>query len=173
MADKQKTKQQLIDEVESLRLKCSEQEALLSEARSDTADSTMEEGLLRYKLLLNNARDIMLFVRHSDGRIIDANTAAVKAYLYDYQQLKSLRIRDLRAHAKASEIRVHLDAANREGILFETLHRRKDGSIFPVEVNSIGITIGNERILFSIVRDITGRRENDAKIRKGEELANG
>jgi PAS domain S-box-containing protein len=48
--------------------------------------------------------------------------------------------------------------ADQNGMLFETLHRRKDGSVFPVEVSSIGTDIGGERLLLSIIRDITERK---------------
>jgi signal transduction histidine kinase len=48
--------------------------------------------------------------------------------------------------------------ANAGGILFETIHRRADGTQFPVEVSSRGITLRGRRCLFSIVRDITERK---------------
>ena len=46
-----------------------------------------------------------------------------------------------------------------EGILFETAHRRKDGTTFPVEVSSRGTILGGERVLLSIIRDITARKQ--------------
>jgi PAS domain S-box-containing protein len=51
------------------------------------------------------------------------------------------------------------------GILFETIHRRKDGRTFPVEVSSQGATIGNVRTLISIVRDITERKQIEKALR--------
>jgi PAS domain S-box-containing protein len=56
--------------------------------------------------------------------------------------------------------------ANAGGILFETTHRRKDGSTFPVEVSSQGATIGGVRALISIVRDITERKQIEQELQE-------
>ena len=116
-----------------------------------------EEILQRYQLLSERARDIVLFVRR-DGRIIEANQAAVEAYGYDRDALLSLSIYDLRAPVTSLEIEAQMARADGPGILFETVHRRRDGTTFPVEVSSIGTDIGGERILLSILRDITDRK---------------
>ena len=52
--------------------------------------------------------------------------------------------------------------ANTDGILFEAIHRRRDGSIFPVEVSSRGDLMSDRRFLFSIIRDITERKRFEA-----------
>jgi PAS domain-containing protein len=44
------------------------------------------DGLQRYRVLSEKARDIMLFI-DMDGRIIEANAAAVKSYGYSYDEL--------------------------------------------------------------------------------------
>jgi diguanylate cyclase (GGDEF)-like protein/PAS domain S-box-containing protein len=50
------------------------------------------------------------------------------------------------------------------GITFETAHRRKDGSTFPVEVSSRGDEVDGERMLLSIVRDISERKAAEARL---------
>lgn len=104
------------------------------------------------------ARDIILFVR-LDGRICDANDAAVRAYGYEREELLSKTIFDLRSQETVSQVLPQMAQAEREGILFETVHRRKDGRTFPVEVSSQGVTLGNERVLLSIIRDISERKQ--------------
>ena len=52
--------------------------------------------------------------------------------------------------------------ADERGILFESLHRRKNGSTFPVEVSSRGATVGGRRTLVSVVRDISERKRAKA-----------
>lgn len=110
-----------------------------------------------YRLLFERARDIILFVGRR-GRIVDANEAAVKAYGYSYPELLSMTIHQLRMPTANRLIEEQMAQAAAEGITFETLHRRKDGSSFPVEVSSPGGTIGRERIPVSIIRDITERK---------------
>jgi PAS domain S-box-containing protein len=117
-----------------------------------------EEDLKRYELLARHSRDIILFVRRHDGCILEANEAALAAYGYRKDELPSLHIYDLRGPKGYSLTDAQMDEADSSGILFETEHLRKDGTTFPVEVSSRGITIGGERVLLSVVRDITERK---------------
>lgn len=122
-----------------------------------------EEILKRYQLLSEHARDIILFVR-LDGLIIEVNNAAVAAYGYDREELLSMRIHDLREGDDEALIATQMKQAESKGLLFETIHRRKDGSSFPVEVSSQGAMIGGERVLLSVVRDITGRKRVEKQL---------
>jgi PAS domain S-box-containing protein len=51
----------------------------------------------RYQLITDNIRDIVLFMRLSDGRILDANRAALATYGHSREELLELNIPDLRA----------------------------------------------------------------------------
>jgi PAS domain S-box-containing protein len=128
-----------------------------------------EETARRYELLAGQTRDIILFVRRGDGRVIEANAAAVAAYGYTREELLGLSIQDLRAPHTRDVTAQQMDAADTRGILFETVHRRKDGATFPVEVSSRGATLGGARCLVSVVRDITERHEAEEALRESEE----
>lgn len=125
-----------------------------------------EEGLRRYQMLSENARDIILFV-DMDGRIIEANRAAVIAYGYTYEELCSINIRDIRRSWNITK--EQMEEARRKGITFEAFHFRKDGSSFPVEVSSQGTVIGGKQVLMSIVRDISERRLAEKVLQESEE----
>ncbi|HEX8338858.1 MAG TPA: PAS domain S-box protein, partial [Pyrinomonadaceae bacterium] len=127
-----------------------------------------EAALGRYQLLSERARDVMLFVR-PDGRIVEANLAAEKAYGYTHEELLSMSVRDLRAPEPAELLAEQLRQANEGGVLFETTHRRRDGSTFPVEVSSTGADVGGERLLFSVVRDLSDRKAMEDELRRGED----
>jgi len=116
-----------------------------------------EDTLKRFELLSQHARDIILFVR-LDGRLIEANEAAVQTYGYTREELLSLSIGNLRAPGTESTIDKEIKQAAATGILLETIHRRKDGSTFPVEVSSRSTVICDELVLLSIIRDITDRK---------------
>ena len=53
--------------------------------------------------------------------------------------------------------------------IFETEHRRKDGTVLPVEVNAHVIGFMGKRVVVSVVRDITGRRHAEESLRESEE----
>lgn len=112
-------------------------------------------ALRRYELLSENTRDIVLFLR-PNGEIAEANRAAVAAYGYTRRELLNMTIFDLRAPETLAEAEEHLAAAITKGITIQTMHRRKDGSTFPVEVSATPSQIGG--LVLSLVRDITRRR---------------
>lgn len=130
-----------------------------------------EEALQRYRLIADNSRDIMLFIRRSDGKIVDANVAAVKAYGYTHEELLNLTILDLRAADTLEQAAIQLSIADDRGLLFETFHRRKDGTTFPVGVSSQGSTINGERMLISVIRDITQRKRYEQELLQAREEA--
>ena len=127
-----------------------------------------EENLRRFRLLSEHSRDIILFMGYQDGQIMDANAAAVQAYGYSRDELLSLTIQDLRASDTLSQTVTQMAQADADGILFETIHQRKDGSRFPVEVSSQGATIGGVRTLISIIRDITERKNAEKALTQSE-----
>ena len=112
--------------------------------------------------LFEHARDIILVIDAESGRIIDANPAAEVAYGYSREELISLEIFKLRVEPPPG-VTHQMRVANEEGILFETLHRRRDGSTFPVEVSSRGDMMSGRRCLFSIIRDMTERKRMEVE----------
>jgi PAS domain S-box-containing protein len=110
-----------------------------------------------YRELHDHVRDIILVIDADSGQIVEANRAAEQAYHYTRAELLALTIYDLRVEPPPS-VSSQMRMADREGSLFETLHRRKDGSVFAVEVSSRGETLGQTRYLLSIVRDVTERK---------------
>ncbi len=122
--------------------------------------------LERYKALADNSHDIMLFIQESSGRILEANRAAVEAYGYDREELLQKTIFDLRHESTLGELDAQIRRANVAGARFETLHRRRDGSPFPVEVGAQGLTLGKDRLLVSVIRDISERKHAEAEQRR-------
>ncbi len=124
----------------------------------------------RYELLSRHARDIVLFIDEG-GIVVEANDAAVAAYGYPREELLGMNIRALRADGTRDLVGDQMDEAFARGILFETVHRRRDGSTFPIEVSSRAALIGSERMLLSIGRDLSERAEMQANLLHADRLA--
>ena len=123
-----------------------------------------EEELKRYRLLAENARDIFLF-SSATGQILEANKAAIKSYGYSREELLTKSIPDLQAEGKMYT-EPEIKEALKDGIVLETQHRRKDGSIFPVEVSVQGININGEQFFLGVVRDITERKKVEYELQQ-------
>ena len=134
--------------------------AELDQAFHHMATSVRErqEALDRYRLLSETARDIMLFFRLPDLQIIEANEAAVTAYGFSRAELMSLGAGALRPPSARFNLGEDVVAITAQGSrTFETVHLRKDGTTFPVEVVSQIATIGADQVLLAVIRDITER----------------
>ncbi len=125
-----------------------------------------EATLVRYRLLAEHARDIVLFVEWATGRILEANAAAAAAYGYPPEELLRLSIQDLRSPETRPLTAEQMAQADAEGILFEAVHRRKDGTPFPVEVSSRGMDLDGRRVLLSVIRDIAARKQAEAALQQ-------
>ncbi len=94
--------------------------------------------------LHNQANDIILLL-DPDWRILEANQRALQAYGYSSEELLGLSVRELRAREGRADFDRHLPQSGETGEPFyETVHQRKDGSIFPVEVSISGVEIGGQ-----------------------------
>lgn len=122
-----------------------------------------------YEIFFQHTREIMFIINHS-GRIIEANRTAVYAYGYAYDELTFMSFNDLATSETESLFVTRMAEAGLNGDKpFETVHRRKDGSIFPVEVIISRMEIGEETVYISVIHDITKRRQAEAALIDSEE----
>ena len=124
----------------------------------------MTQTLQRYELLAGEGRDIILFVHRDDGRLLEVNAAAVRAYGYSREELLERTVMDLRVPEQRNLVASQMEEAEARGLLFETIHQRKDGSRFHVEVSSRGADFQGVRTLVSVVRDVSERKSAEERL---------
>jgi PAS domain S-box-containing protein len=119
-----------------------------------------EEQLERYRHLSEHANDIIWLLKE-DGTIVEVNQAAVMAYGYSRDELIGMNVADLRHPSCFEELQGQLTSALAGNIHFETVHKKRDGSPIPVEVNASSAEFNGERLVMSILRDITDRKRQE------------
>lgn len=135
--------------------------------RDVTARRKAENELRWYHTIASQTADVFLIVR-TNGDILGVNEAAVRAYGYSREQLLKMNVRDLRPDSDVPQALQQLEHAV-NGLLFEAVHKRRDGTTFPVEINARGVEVGDETVIASIVRDITERKQAENALRESEE----
>ena len=107
-----------------------------------------------------------VFINDIEGNILYANEIACRTLGYGLDELTAMKITDINPNLTRTDIRKSFAKTRKEGKqLVEAFHRRKDGSLFPVEISFDVKTIGELEVSCSIVRDVTVRKkiEEDAE----------
>ena len=96
----------------------------------------------RLRQVIDNAGDA-IFLRDEQGRIVDVNRRACESLGYTREELLSMSITDIDAEfAPRSLERCSRRTDEEYPVTFEGIHRRKDGSTFPVEIRLAPLNVG-------------------------------
>ncbi len=107
----------------------------------------------RFETLFDKARDIVL-ITEPEGRILQANPAALAAYDYTLEEILALTLTDLWRGEFPDSLS---QQALAEGLPLETTHFRKDGRPFSVEVSSTLVELESRPLWLVFVRDLRKR----------------
>jgi PAS domain S-box-containing protein len=122
----------------------------------------------RFRSFVDHATDgFFLFDEHQ--AILDVNQQTCVSLGYTHQEMIGMHPRDFDAalgEVGTAEIAHRVNAG--ETVTFETLHRRKDGTVFPVEVRARQFQQGAHRFRLSLTRDITERRRAEEEVRQSK-----
>src|SRR5580692_1451379 len=106
-------------------------------------------------------------------RFMDANEKACSTLGYTREELLSLRVLDIDPGVTESSIETIREQWRKMGwLMLETVHRRKDGSTFPVEVSTRQVHVDRDYVV-AIVRDITERKQAEERLREYERVVEG
>jgi PAS domain S-box-containing protein len=122
-----------------------------------------------YDYILKNANDI-IFLFDADYIIVEANDRAIETYGYDRNELIGQSAKMLRSDETVDRLDDDLRELNASGTsTFETVHKRKDGTTFPIEISARKFEIEGTVYFQAISRDITERKNADETLRESEE----
>ncbi|MGE5500097.1 MAG: sensor histidine kinase, partial [Syntrophothermus sp.] len=120
----------------------------------------------RIDYLIKNANDVII-LSDDNGRIIQANDKAVLIYGYSLKEFCDLTIDSIRAeHTRALADSDREKVKENDGYIFETVHIKKGGTPFPVEVSSRIIEVEGKKYFQSLIRDITERKSYEERLTK-------
>lgn len=124
----------------------------------------------RYTALFEQNRAVQLLIDPETGVIVDANPAACRFYGHDRSRLRGMRIQEINI-LPPEDVRLEMQRAaleQRDHFLFR--HRLADGDIRDVEVRSGPIELGGRMLLYSIIHDVTDRRQAETALRREHDL---
>lgn len=130
-----------------------------------------EEGLLQFKMIMDESNDAIFMIDPQTSHYIGFNKSAHIQLGYSSQELSQLGVINIAEHITSMEAwqeRVELVQAQ-GGLIFESAYRRKDGTIFPVEVSARMLEYDGKTIMVAFARDTTERKQIESTLRESEE----
>ncbi len=128
-----------------------------------------EQGLIKrealYREMFEKNPAVQLLVDPSTGQLVDANPAASRFYGYSREILRTMNINQINCLPPET---IHMEmqqAVHEKRNYFLFQHRLASGEIRDVEVSSAPIHVGERTLLYSIVHDITERRQAEQETR--------
>jgi diguanylate cyclase (GGDEF)-like protein/PAS domain S-box-containing protein len=138
-----------------------------------TERKQMEEALRqseeRFRLLVEHSQDTIL-LHDFDGKIIDVNQHGCDSLGYTREELLGLSVQDIDQRVVVDK---HQEKWKKmvpgEPITLEGVHKRKDGTTFPVEVRFGVLESGGRRLILGLGRDITERKQMEESLRERQQ----
>ncbi len=133
------------------------------------AERAHHELLTRFEHLVKEANDAIILA-DEDGRIVELNDRAIETYGYSRAEFLGLLLKDLVPREEGG----HFDERMREvdlsgSSIHQIIGRRKDGSLFPVEVSDRSFEIEGKPYVQAIIRDNTVRKKAESDVLASKE----
>lgn len=128
-----------------------------------------EETLRKMQFSVDHAGDSVFWVSR-EGRIFYANNVAWASRGYTREEILGMTVFDLDPEFPREIWGTHWNDLKQRGtITLESRHRKKDGSVFPIEVNANYVSFGEQEFNCAFVRNITDRKRAEEALRASEQ----
>jgi PAS domain S-box-containing protein len=133
------------------------------------AEMALAEESFRRKALFDASMDGIVILDQSYN-VIEANVSFARMLGYSLEEITTLNVKDFDAYFTEEEldrtIETHELCFNR----FETRHRRKDGSVYDVEISTNLVDWHDQALSFCICRDISDRKRLEQQLTQSRDL---
>lgn len=132
------------------------------------AEEELRSSEARFRTFADHATDAF-FLQDEESSVLDVNRQACESLGYTRDELIGMKTADFDPDVTAAfrqEMREQFSAG--QAVTFESRHRRKDGTTFPVEVRLRRFHQGGRKLVLSLVRDITERKRAEEELRASE-----
>lgn len=118
---------------------------------------------LKFEALLEFASD-GVHILDEDGNIVEFSYAFAKMLGYSNEETARLNVMDWDAMIPKENLIAAVREVSKTPRVFETLHRRKDGTVFDVEINARRLEISGRKLIYASSRDITIRKQHEKEL---------
>ena len=132
----------------------------------------IEEERSKFLNIIERSLNEIYIFDSSSYRFRYVNSGALKNLGYTMEEMSLLTPVDIKPDYSQEIFREMVESLRqreKERIVFYTVHKRKDGSTYPVEVFLQLIVAENEELFLAVINDITERKEIEDELSESEE----
>jgi PAS domain S-box-containing protein len=133
------------------------------------SEEALKESEDKYRQIFTTETDGIFLIDAQTHRFLDVNEAACRMYGYAREEFLNLHHMDITAQPEESA--ESITEVIREKRVFVGLryHRKKDGTVFPVEISGSSFVLHGQSVICAVIRDITQRKRAEDALRESEE----
>ena len=130
----------------------------------------LAESETRYRELFELESDAVFLIDNETGGILEANNAATAMYGYSREELLAKKNTDLSAEPEQTKEVTRQTAADKNRIVQIPIryHRKKDGTVFPIEITGRFFMHHGKPVHIAAIRDISERKQTEESLRESE-----
>jgi PAS domain S-box-containing protein len=136
------------------------------------AEERLRDSEARYRAIFDHAMDGILLAHVGTRRFLSGNRRICDMLGYAPEEIRGLSVEDIHPRDTLLAVFEHFEEQAKGGghLAADLPVLRKDGSMFHVDISSGVITLGGERYLIGIFRDVTDRRKAEAESHRAQRL---
>ncbi len=130
--------------------------------------AALADELARRRILLEQSRDGIV-VLDQNGKVVEANRSFAQMLGYSPEEVTELHVWDWEFLYSLDRLKEMLRTVDEAGDHFETQHRRKDGTVFDVEISTNAAVFAGQKLIFCVCRDTSARKRAARELLENEQ----
>jgi PAS domain S-box-containing protein len=131
-------------------------------------EMALADELTRRRILVEQSRDGIV-VLDEDGKAVETNLKFAEMLGYSPQEVLQLHVSDWDVPTPPDRLNEMIRTVDESGDHFETQHRRRDGTVYDVEISTNAAVFAGRKLIFCVCRDISARKRAERELRESEE----
>jgi PAS domain S-box-containing protein len=135
-------------------------------------EAKLRESENKFRQLYEAESDALVLIDNQSGRLLEVNTAATVLYGFNREELLAKKNTDLSVEPEQTQAVTQNTPIAADRIITIPLryHRKKDGTVFPVEITGRFFTYEGRPVHIAAIRDITQRMQAEEALRESKEF---
>ncbi|MBW7888218.1 MAG: PAS domain S-box protein [Bacteroidetes bacterium] len=129
----------------------------------------LEVSESKFRAIMETSQDF-IYIVNERGVLVESNKAFLTHLGITEHALGKISVMEWDAKYTAEELTERLKTLIFQGQIFETVHRRRDGTLVPVEIRINNVIIEEKNFLYCVARDITRKKKVLEELQRSEIL---